>query len=130
MPAWYDILGLAKDTRQDEAGISRAATQVAALIDHEISRGVASDRIILGGFSQGGALALHTALRYPKPLAGLLVLSAYLPMAYTLAAERHPANHNINIFLAHGNADPILPLDWAEMADETSHPRAFAPSTP
>lgn len=114
MRAWYDLESLDAGTREDEAGIRESAALITGLIDAELARGVASKRIVLAGFSQGGAIALHTALREPRPLAGVLALSTYLPLAATLAAERHPANDAVRIFIAHGSADPMIHLSLAE----------------
>ena len=108
MPAWYDLYGADLVARQDQAGIEKSALAIAALIEHEMARGVASERIVLAGFSQGCALALHTALRLPKPLAGIIALSGYLPLADTLRAERQEANAHTPIFMAHGNMDPVV----------------------
>ena len=107
MRAWYDITN---DGRQDADGIRASQERVEALIDRETGRGVAPHRIVLAGFSQGGAIALHTGLRYPKRLAGILALSTYLPLGDTLAAEAHPANRDVPILMAHGAQDPLIPL--------------------
>jgi phospholipase/carboxylesterase len=116
MRAWYDILGFDRRAKEDDAGIRASAAAVTELIDREIERGMPSDRIVLAGFSQGGAIALQTALREPRPLAGILALSTYLPLASTLASERSAANAGIPIFLAHGTADTVLPLELADNA--------------
>ncbi len=109
MRAWYDIVSFGPG-REDEAGIRAAAAAIGDLIRREQSRGVPPERVMLAGFSQGGATALFTALRYPERLAGLLALSCYLPLPEQLAAEMHPANRQLPIFMAHGEADPVLPL--------------------
>jgi phospholipase/carboxylesterase len=114
MRAWYDILGFDRRAKEDSAGIRASAVAVAELVDREIERGLSSDRIVLAGFSQGGAIALHTALREPRRLAGVLALSTYLPLAATLASERNAANAAIPLFMAHGTDDPVLPLELAE----------------
>jgi len=113
MRAWYDITfeDLAGTSRGgDEAGIRTSQAQIEALIARENTRGVTARNIVLAGFSQGGAIALHTGLRYPEPLAGILALSTYLPLATCLAAESSPANTPIPIFLAHGIFDTVVPL--------------------
>ena len=92
MRAWFDIASLDFDAVPDEAGIRRSAAALGRLIDKEIAQGVPSERIILAGFSQGGAIALHTALRETRPLGGVIALSTFLPLAATLAAERHAAH--------------------------------------
>jgi phospholipase/carboxylesterase len=114
MRAWYDIFGFGGHVPEDADGIRASAADVVRLIDREVERGVSASRVVLAGFSQGGAVALHTALREPRPLAGVLALSTYLPLASTLAAERSAANAHLPIFMAHGSADPLLPLAVAE----------------
>ncbi len=116
MPAWYDVFGLALTSKQDEAGIRRAEAQLRQLIQSEIAAGISSDKIILAGFSQGGALVLHTALRYSQRLAGVIALSAYLPLADLLADEINNANRYLPVLLAHGNADSVLPQAASEMS--------------
>lgn len=113
MPAWYDIRSTQIDNLQDEAGIKISQHAILALIEREIERGIKSENIILAGFSQGGAIALHTALRYEYPLAGIMGLSTYLPLADTVENEINNANKNTSIFLAHGCHDPIIPLQLA-----------------
>jgi phospholipase/carboxylesterase len=110
MRAWYDIVGTDLGRREDEAGIRASQGAVERLIEREVQRGVPPTRIVLAGFSQGGAITLQTGLRRPQPLAGLIALSCYLPLADRCAAERHPSSAGVPIFLAHGNADPIVPL--------------------
>lgn len=109
MRAWYDILGVDLVRREDEVGLRESQRQIAALIDAERERGMPARRIVLMGFSQGCAMTLMTALRYPERLGGAVGLSGYLPLAETTAAERHPANADLPIFLAHGRQDPIVP---------------------
>ena len=116
MRAWYDILGFDRRAREDSAGIRASAAAVTELVDREIARGMSSDRIVLAGFSQGGAIALHTALREPRPLGGVLALSTYLPLAATLASERSAVNARLPLFMAHGTDDGVLPLQLAETA--------------
>jgi len=109
MRAWYDILALDRLTVEDEAGIRTSEAAVTALIEREIARGTDSERVVLAGFSQGGAIALHTGLRLSRSLGGIMVLSAYLPLRATLPAERADANAVTPIFMAHGSYDPVLP---------------------
>jgi phospholipase/carboxylesterase len=109
MRAWYDILQLGGGT-EDDAGIRASQALVEGLIERENSRGVQARRIVLAGFSQGGAIALQTGLRHPEPLGGILALSTYLPLAATLAAERGAANRNLPVFMAHGTLDPMIPI--------------------
>jgi phospholipase/carboxylesterase len=114
MRAWFDILGLDRRSEEDEAGIRGSGEGVRALVHREEERGIPAERIVLAGFSQGGAVALHTALRETERLAGVIALSTYLPLAGTLAAEAHPANATVPIFMAHGTADPIVPVTLGE----------------
>jgi phospholipase/carboxylesterase len=113
MRAWYDILGSQLDRREDEAGLRNTMREVHTLIDRERARGVPARRIVLGGFSQGCAMTLLAGLRYPERLGGLLGMSGYLPLAATTAAERHAANAEVPIFLAHGKRDGVIALDRA-----------------
>jgi len=110
MRAWYDILGTDLTRREDNAGLRQSMQQVHELIAREVARGVPSRRIVLAGFSQGCAVTLLAGLRCAEPLAGLVGLSGYLPLADTTAAERHPANLETPIFLAHGRQDGVVPL--------------------
>ena len=115
MRAWYDIRALAGVRREDETGVRQSAQQVEALIERERQRGIAPGQLVLAGFSQGGAMALHVGLRYPERLAGVMALSCYLPLADTLAAEAAPANRDVPIFWAHGVHDPMIPVAMAEL---------------
>ena len=118
MRAWYDIRALAGVRREDEAGVRQSAQQVEALIERERQRGIAPARLVLAGFSQGGAMALHVGLRHRERLAGVLALSCYLPLAATLATEASPVNRDVPIFWAHGVHDPMIPLAMAEHGRE------------
>ena len=113
MRAWYDILGTQIDRREDENGLRETMREVHALIDRERARGIDARRIVLGGFSQGCAMTLLAGLRYPERLGGLAALSGYLPLAETTAAERHAANADVPIFMAHGKRDGVITLDRA-----------------
>ena len=110
MRAWYDVTGLGGVRREDEEGVRQSQRDIEALIEREKKRGLSADRIVLAGFSQGGAMALQTGLRHPERLAGLLVLSSFLPLADKVAAEASPANRDVPIFMAHGTHDPLIPL--------------------
>ncbi len=112
MRAWYDILQLGGGP-EDEPGIRASQRLLEGLIEREQARGIAPQRIVLAGFSQGGAIALHTGLRYPDRLAGILALSTYLPLANALAAERSDANREVPIFQAHGRFDDLIPIERA-----------------
>jgi phospholipase/carboxylesterase len=108
--AWYDILGFDRLAAEDTAGFRDTDARVGELIALEIERGIPAARIVLAGFSQGGAVSLYTGLRYPERLAGIMGLSCYLPLAGTLAAERAPANAGVPLFMAHGLDDGVLPI--------------------
>lgn len=126
MPAWYDILGMDLTARQDEAGINLSSRAIEALIASEIDRGIAPNRIALAGFSQGGAIALHCGLRYPQTLAGIIALSTYLPLKWKLDEERHPANRNTPIFMAHGAYDDIIPMATAQSSKHLMEESGYA----
>ncbi len=115
MRAWYDIARLGGGP-EDEAGIRSSEGLLKSLISREMENGISLEKIVLAGFSQGGAIALQTALRYPEPLAGVLALSTYLPISQTLDKEKSRANQNIPIFMAHGLYDDIIPLRRAEQS--------------
>lgn len=110
MRAWYDILSLTRMEKQDVAGTQASAARIAGLLDAERAAGIASERLILAGFSQGCAMALYTGLRYPQRLGGLLALSGYLPLHESLATEASAANKDVPILMCHGQYDPVLPL--------------------
>ena len=113
MRAWYDIFQLGGGP-EDEPGVRASQRLLENLIAREKSRGIAPAKIVLAGFSQGGAIALQTALRHPERLAGILALSTYLPLAGTLEKEASSANSAIPIFMAHGRFDDIIPIDRAQ----------------
>jgi phospholipase/carboxylesterase len=110
MRAWYDVYALEGERREDAAGVHASQARLEALIAREKARGIPAAKLVLAGFSQGGAIALQTGLRYPERLAGLMALSTFLPLAATLAAEASPANRDVPIFMAHGTHDPLIPL--------------------
>lgn len=110
MRAWYDIYSFDRDAPVDETGIRESSQQVVDLVNREHGRGIDYSRILLAGFSQGGAIALHTAVRFPQRLAGLMALSTYLPLQSTLESELNPENLSLPIFMAHGSLDPVLPV--------------------
>lgn len=118
MRAWYDIRTADLGHREDGAGIRASQAAVQQLIARETGRGVAPGRIVLAGFSQGAAITLQTGLRQAQPLAGLIALSGYLPLAETLAAERDPASNGVPIFMAHGRDDPVVPIARAQRSRE------------
>jgi len=114
MPAWYDVLSWDRGEQEDEAGLRESEAAIGKLIAQEIERGIPSDKIVLAGFSQGCAMTLQTGLRYPQKLAGMMCLSGYLPLASKVADERHPANQDTSIFMAHGKGDQVIKFDLAE----------------
>jgi len=117
MRAWYDIIELGSTSKgQDEAGIRHSATAVSALIDRQVELGIPASKIVLAGFSQGGAIALHVGLRYPQALAGIMSLSAYQLFPDKLQAERSDANAQTPVFIAHGTQDPMVPFFLGEAA--------------
>jgi phospholipase/carboxylesterase len=113
MRAWYDISDAAV-RREDEAGVRASQGQIEALLAREQSSGIPAKRIVLAGFSQGGAIALHTGLRHAAGLAGIVALSTYVPIADSLATEASSANRAVPIFMAHGSDDPMIPLARAK----------------
>jgi len=119
MRAWYDILSLSfEGVRESESDIRRSQAQIEALLERERGRGVASERIVLVGFSQGGAMALHTGLRYRETLGGIAVLSAYMLMGDTLEAEQSEANRKTPMLFCHGRQDPMVPVFMGKSAYE------------
>jgi phospholipase/carboxylesterase len=110
MRAWYDIRTLTAEGRADEAGLRESVARLEALLSAERALGIESRRIVVAGFSQGGAVALHGALRHAEPLGGVLALSCYLPLQALLAAELAEANRELPILMCHGQQDPVLPL--------------------
>lgn len=115
MPAWYDILAMDIDRKVDENGVQASADAVDALIERELERGIPSDKIIIAGFSQGGAVAYQCALRHPKPLAGLLTLSTYMAMPVTPS----DANARLPVLVNHGTMDPVVPEQLGQRAVAT-----------
>lgn len=110
MRAWYDIVAQDLAQRADEAGIRHSQAAIDALIAKEAVRGMPASRVVLAGFSQGGVISLQTGLRHHKTLAGVMSLSAYLPLASTVEKERNAANQDTPIFIGHGMADNVVPL--------------------
>jgi phospholipase/carboxylesterase len=135
MRGWYDIAGFDLAQKQDERGIRASTGEVEALIAREASRGVDASRIVLAGFSQGGAVALAAGLRHARKLAAIVALSTYLPIANETAGERSDANAAASIFMGHGTFDPVVPQmlgersrdrlrDWGCAVDWHSYPMA------
>lgn len=118
MPAWYDIAGIGMDYPEDEAGIRLSEQRIRALLAAEAEVGIDWGNMVLAGFSQGGAIALQTALRCPHALAGVLALSTYLPLHQKLSDERHAANNTTPIMMMHGDSDPVVPLAFAHLSQQ------------
>lgn len=126
MPAWYDVKSLDLSQEEDAAGIYNSQRMLETLIHRELKRGIVSTRIVVAGFSQGGAIALHAGLRYSTPLAGVLALSTYLPLPDTIMAEASPANAALPVFMAHGTADSVIPLSHATASRDLLKQRGYA----
>jgi len=126
MRAWYDVSDAAL-RREDEAGVRASQSRIEVLMAREKQRGTNADRLVLAGFSQGGAIALHTGLRHRERLAGIMALSCYLPIGDKLAAEAHAANRDVPIFMAHGVLDPIVPLTRSAQSRELLERDGYAP---
>jgi phospholipase/carboxylesterase len=116
MRAWYDVLSLDLPRQEDAEGVYASEQAINALLEREQKRGVSADRIVLAGFSQGGAMALHTGLRYPPRLAGILALSCYIPLASRFSNERRPANQATPIFITHGDYDAVIPMHYGQQS--------------
>ena len=114
MRAWYDIAAADLNSRADLIGVRESQAQLEAVIVRETARGMPSERIVLAGFSQGGAIALYTGLRHAERLAGIMALSTYLIAPDKLATEASVANRRVPIFMAHGTADPVVRFQWGE----------------
>ncbi len=113
MRAWFDLISITRDAPEDEAGIRESAAGIEALMRRECARGIDVGRIVIAGFSQGGALALFTALRYPERLAGVVALSTYLPIAQVAEGELSVVNRDLPVFMAHGRGDDVVPFNFA-----------------
>ena len=118
MPAWYDIIGRNLMDQEDADGIKRSAASIIELIEREVERGIDYQHIALAGFSQGCAMALYIGLRLAHPLAGIVALSGYLPLALSLNIEKHSANQNTPIFMAHGTFDNVITIDTCKISHQ------------
>lgn len=114
MRAWFDITSLERGADEDIEGVTASQAQIEALIQREKERGIAAEKIVLAGFSQGGAVALHTGLRHGETLAGIMALSTWLPQRESLAAEAAEQNKATPLFMAHGTFDPMVPCHYGE----------------
>lgn len=126
MRAWYDILSIDSDRGHDSGGIEQSVSQVATLVQREQRRGIHPQRVVLAGFSQGGAIAIQLALRYPQRLAGLIALSTYMLHAQLLLEQAHPINHGLPVFLAHGSMDGVVPVRLGEAAADQFRAGGYA----
>ena len=127
MRSWYDIVLGDSAAQQDESGIRSSQQLLIELIESQITAGIDSSRIILAGFSQGGVIALQTGLRFTKPLAGIMALSTYLSLADSLSDEKTTENANIDIFLAHGSIDPVIPVSLAHQSRDRLETQGYKP---
>ncbi len=127
MRAWYDIKEFTPAGRADTAGLAESAHRVAAYIDQEQQRGIEASRVVLAGFSQGGAVALYAGLRYPQRLAGILAMSCYLPFPEKLATEKSTANADVPILLCHGRSDPVVPMTMGLEARDELQAHGYKP---
>ncbi|HET9670194.1 MAG TPA: alpha/beta hydrolase-fold protein [Casimicrobiaceae bacterium] len=125
MRAWYDIRQANLAERADVDGVRRSQAQVGALMAREVERGIAPSRMLLAGFSQGGAIALYAGLRYPQRLAGIVALSTYLVAAERIETEASAANRDVPIFMAHGTHDPVIAYVWAERSRDVLRAGGF-----
>ncbi len=125
MRAWYDIYALSFHREEDHEGIEAARRHLLSIIEREHDRGITSERIVLAGFSQGGAVVLHTALRMAEPLAGVLALSSYLPLASRLAAEKQADPARLVIRMDHGEQDPVVPFALAEQSRQALEAQGY-----
>lgn len=123
MPAWYDILDMSIDRKVDTQQLTHSADEIIAIVEQEIAKGIPSERIILAGFSQGGAVVYQAALSYQKPLAGLLTLSTYFATSQTI--ELNEANKNIPIMIMHGTQDPVVPQALGQFANSFLQDKAY-----
>lgn len=126
MRAWYDIHGSDLATRSDLGGVRQSQKQIQALIARETGRGVAAQRVVLAGFSQGGAVALHAGLRHDERLAGIIALSTYLVDIGEFVNEVSAANRDTPIFMAHGTQDPMVRLEWGEASRRALEAAGFS----
>lgn len=126
MRAWYDIKALALQAQEDTVGIHASEQAVRQLIQAELDHDIPAQRIVVAGFSQGGAIALQTALRYPKRLAGVVALSTYLPLRDTLAGEASAVNRDVPVLMCHGHQDPVVPLQLGELSRDALRTLGYA----
>jgi phospholipase/carboxylesterase len=126
MRAWYDIKGISREAFEDEAGIRESESVVRELIANEVGRGIPENRIVIAGFSQGGAIALQSALRHPQTLAGVMALSTYLPLRASLEKEGSAANRSTPILMCHGTQDGVVPLHLGELSRDVLNAQGYS----
>lgn len=125
MRAWYDIRDADLANREDKEGVRHSSELVKKIIDSEIESGIPSDKIVLAGFSQGGAIALHLATRFDQKLAGIVALSTYLTMPESLSDEKTEANIETPVFMAHGSQDPVVPMQRGQYSAKVLEDNGF-----
>ena len=126
MRAWYDLKGLDRRAAEDVAGFRDTDAEIRQLIAKEGARGIATNRVVLAGFSQGGAVSLYSVTRYPEKLAGVMALSCYLPRESSFATEREPANDATPIFMAHGRSDTVLTMSLGVQSRDFLRSQGYA----
>jgi len=126
MRAWYDVLSMDLPRKEDPEGVYASEQGIRAVLEREKQRGVPAERIVLAGFSQGGAMALHTGLRCSDRLAGILALSCYIPLAGQLTGERQSVNQHTPIFIAHGDYDAVIPMRYGQQSAEALKALGYA----
>ena len=126
MPAWYDIYSLEMDSKEDVQGVEKITREIHAMIDEQIHQGIAINKIVLAGFSQGGALSLYAGLTFSKKLSGLIGLSSYLPLRNQIQEASKFASRGLRIFLAHGSYDDVVPIAYTETAKEILEGQKFS----
>lgn len=124
MRAWYDIVSLDAEGRADAAGVHESTAILDDLIEREKTRGIAADKIVIAGFSMGGAIAINTALHTKERLAGMMALSTYLPLPGEIDAAN--GHRDLPVFMAHGSFDPMLPMQWGQLSAEKLEEAGFA----
>eukprot|EP00967_Tisochrysis_lutea_P055504 scaffold69791_cov30-Tisochrysis_lutea.AAC.3 len=118
MPGWFDVVQLAPDAQEDTVGLEAAAARVASCVEREVEAGTPRNKVIVGGFSQGGAVALHVALRSPEPLAGCISLCSWLPLRESYPAALGGGAAQIPFLIAHGDADMVVPYSWSQLGHQ------------
>jgi phospholipase/carboxylesterase len=126
MRGWYDVTSLDVAGRDDVDGIIASSDAVGRLCEDQVSRGIEHDRIVLAGFSQGGAIALHSGLRHPQRLAGIMALSCYLPRGDSLETEAAAANRVTPVFMAHGRMDNVVTIEFGRQAREQLEQQGYS----